>query len=450
MVVQRDKPLVIWGQAPALMSVSINCSWNAQTFTTTSDASGNWSTTIPASPLNAAPQTIILEANGYQTVTLTNILLGDVWLCSGQSNMAMPLDSVAPFTGVLNFRSEIAAANYPEIRMLNIAEDSRTSPLNKLSYPATWSVCSPATAASESAVAYYFAQKLQTTLNVPIGIIVSAVNGSYCQDWANVAAIRGVPALSGYLAGSSAYYNGMISPLTRLAIKGFVWYQGENNQHDIPVSNYTILNSALISGWRQQFNQPDAGFYYTQLTPFAEDYNKTTPPGGDTTSDYLAMFREAQANIRIASTGAAMAVTMDVGEAANHHPRNKKPVGERLALLALNGSYGQSVACTGPQYASFTASQYIVTVNFKAGTANGLSTLSNTPLAQHFFVAGTDHVFRWAPASIVGNTIVIKAPPATPLPVQAVRYAFTNAPITNLQNSDGLPAEPFRSDNWGQ
>ena len=135
------------------------------------------------------------------------------------------------------------------------------------------------------------------------------------------------------------------------------------------------------------------------------------------------------------ASGTAMAITMDVGEVANHHPRNKKPVGDRLGLLALNYTYGQSVQCTGPQYASFSANNNKVTVNFKAGTADGLTTAGNTPLAQHFYVAGADQVFHWASAKVVGNTILITAPAAAPLPIQAVRYAFTNAPITNLQNA---------------
>jgi len=284
---------------------------------------------------------------------------------------------------------------------------------------------------------------------VPVGIIISAVNGTSCQDWANVEAIQGNPQLANtYLAGSSALYNGMISPLTNLVIKGFTWYQGENNQQDSPASGYTLLNAALIGGWRTKFKQPDLPFYYVQLTPFAQDYNTTTPPGGDTTLNYLGFFREAQANIRSAVAGTGMVVTMDVGEQANHHPQNKEPVGERLALLALNYTYGQNVQCVGPQYASFTTNQYTVTVNFIAGTADGLTTANNAPLNQHFFVAGSDKVFRLGKAIISGNTIIITAPAATPLPVKAVRYAFTNAPITNLQNSAGLPAEPFRTDNW--
>jgi sialate O-acetylesterase len=300
-----------------------------------------------------------------------------------------------------------------------------------------------------SAVAYYFAQKLNTTLNIPIGIIISADNGSYCQAWTNAEAIAGNGILSAsYSGGSATLYNGMINPLTNLAIKGFTWYQGENNQHDNPVGNYTLLNKALINGWRGKFNQATAPFYYVQLSPFAEDYSSTNPPGGNPTSDYLAMFREAQANIR-ALPGTGMAITMDVGEVNNHHPRNKKPVGERLALLALKNTYNQNVECIGPQFASFSANGYTATVNYVAGTANGLSTVNNTPLAQFFFVAGPDQVFRQARAVIAGSTVIITAPADTPLPILAIRYAFTNFPVTNLQNSAGLPAEPFRTDNWG-
>jgi len=449
MVVQRDKPFVIWGQAPAKLKVAVNVSWNTTTFNAVADTSGNWSVTIPATAVNASPQTIMAKATGFDAIILTNVVIGDVWVCSGQSNMVYPVDSISPFDGVLNYKAEIAAANYPLIRMLSVQDDAEAAPAVSLNFPVTWNICSPATVGTVSAVAYYFARKLNISLNVPIGIITSAVNGSYCQDWTNVAVLQSDPVLAAmYLPGSSTLYNGMINPLINLSIKGFTWYQGENNQHDQPVSNYTRLNSALIQGWRTEFNQSALPFYYVQLTPFAEDYNTTTPPGGDLTSDYLAMFREAQANIRSTATGTGMAITMDVGEPDNHHPRNKKPVGERLALLALSYTYGQNTQCVGPQYAGFSVNQYTATVNFIAGTANGLSTIGNAPLNQYFFVAGTDHVFRQGLATIKGNAIVISAPESTPLPIQAVRYAFTNAPVTNLQNSSGLPAEPFRTDNW--
>lgn len=447
MVVQRDKPFVIWGQASPKQKIAINVSWNLTTLNTVADDNGNWKVTVPASAANNSAQSIIAKPDGADAVILTNILIGDVWICSGQSNMTMPVDAIAPFTGVLDFQTEIAAANYPLIRTLTIQSDYESAPASALKFDVNWKICSPQNAGSLSAVAYFFARKLHTTMNVPVGIIVSSINGSYCQEWANKDVIADDPLLNSIYSGNnSTLYNGMINPLTNLAIKGFIWYQGENNQHDNPV-NYTRLNSALIKGWRTMFNDNTLPFYFVQLTPFAEDYNTTTPPGGDKTLDYLAMFREGQANI-LTTSGTGMAVTMDVGEEANHHPRNKKPVGERLALLALKNIYNQNVECYGPHYSSWLAGGNTVTVSFSAGTANGLNTIDNKPLNQFFFVAGTDHVFRQGTASIQGNKISITAPAGTPLPVQAVRYAFTNAPVTNLQNSAGLPAEPFRTDTW--
>jgi sialate O-acetylesterase len=447
MVVQRDKPFVIWGNGGPKVKITVNVSWNLSTFNTVSDDAGGWMVTVPASPANSNPQSILAKPAGGEAITLTNVLIGDVWICSGQSNMVMPLSPISPFTGVLDYETEIAAANYPLIRTLTLQSDNEALPVTSFTAPAAWAVCSPANAGSISAVAYFFGRKIHTALNVPVGIIVSAYNGSYGQDWANASAIAGDPTLQKlYGSGSSGLYNGMINPLTRLAIKGFNWYQGENNQHDSP-ENYTRLSIALIKGWRAKFNDNTLPFYLVQLTPFAEDYNTSTPPGGDKTLNYLAKFREGQENtLSLAGTG--MAVTMDVGEENNHHPRNKKPVGERLALLALNNTYGKFVECYGPHYSSWQAIGSTVTVHFKPGTANGLTTAGGQPLKQFFFVAGTDSVFRQGMAVIRGSDIIVTAPAATPRPIQAVRYAFTNAPVTNLQNSAGLPAIPFRTDSW--
>lgn len=447
MVVQRDKPFIVWGQATTGKKVAVNVSWNLTTFTTNADDNGNWKLSIPASAANASPQTITIKPDGEDATILTNVLIGDVWICSGQSNMNMPMDAIAPFTGVLNYQTEIAAANYPLIRTFTVAGDYEANTISYLKTTPNWNICSPSTAGPLSAVSYYFARKLHSTLNVPIGIIVSAINGSSCQEWANADAVTSDPVLSGaYMDKLSDLYNGMINPLTNLSIKGFTWYQGENNQHDAP-AKYTLLNSALIKGWRTVFKDNNLPFYFVQLTPFAEDYNSTTPPGGDKTLNYLAKFREGQANI-LSTPNTGMAVTMDAGEEANHHPRNKKPVGERLALLALKNTYGINVECYGPHFTSWSTSGSTAIISFKTGTANGLNTINNAPLNQFFFVAGTDKVFRQGNAVINGSNIIVTAPVGTPLPIQAVRYAFTNAPVTNLQNSAGLPAEPFRTDNW--
>jgi sialate O-acetylesterase len=447
MVIQRDAPFQVWGIADTGRKVSVKVSWNSNIFQVTTDKTGTWKATIPAEGANNNPQTITCSSSGLNDIVLNNILIGDVWVCSGQSNMVMPVNILPPsFLGVLNYQDEIAAANYPNVRAITIPTTYSDYPMSSIGSNTSWTVCSPQTVGNYSAIAYYFAQKLNTSLNVPIGIIVSAVNGTSCQAWTNQEAFTNNGSISGYANNASQLYNGMISPLTRLSIKGFTWYQGENNEHDNP-DLYAKLNSALIEGWRGVFNQGQLPFYFVQMTPFAEDYNNTNPPGGNTADDYYAKFREGQTKI-LAVPGTGMAVTMDVGEVANHHPRNKKPVGERLALLALKNDYHQNVVCYGPHYESYTASGNTVTIQFSGNTADGLNTINNQPLNQLFFLAGSDHVFHKGSAQIQGNTIVVTVSNDTPLPVQGVRYAFTNAPITNLQNGAGLPAEPFRTDNW--
>jgi len=450
MVVQRDKPCLVWGLATPASTVTLIASWNSTTLTTKSDSKGHWQISIPSAEANSNPQSVIISSGTAKSITLSNILIGDVWICSGQSNMVYQVNAVAPFEGVVNYQTEIATANYPEIRALTLQADMEQNPADSLTYPAQWNVCSPQTVGNISGVAYYFAQKLNTSLNVPIGIIVSAVDGTSCEAWLNAAGFQANTYLSSKYSDvnyATMYYNGMINPLIDLSVKGFIWYQGENNKHDSPVSDYTALNSALIEAWRVAFNQGSLPFYFVQMTPFDENYYATSPPGGDLQLDDYAKFREAQANV-LAEPNTGMAVTMDVGVVDNQHPPDKKPVGDRLALLALNNTYGQDVQCYGPRYSTWSASGNTVTVSFVAGTAGGLSTINNQPLNQFFYVAGTDQNFVQASAVISGDQIILTAPASTPLPIQAVRYAFTVAPVTNLQNSAALPMEPFRTDNW--
>ncbi|MHB8205843.1 sialate O-acetylesterase [Mucilaginibacter sp.] len=447
MVIQRNKPLNIWGTAAASSKIILKTSWLTDSVSTTADASGNWELSINIGSANATPQTITATVVGGKSISLKNILIGDVWICSGQSNMVMQVDSIAPFQGVTNYKSEIAAANYPNIRVLTLQTDYKVNPVDTLSSPASWTVCSPQTAGDISGVAYYFARKLNIDMNVPIGIIVSAVDGTSCEAWTNEAAFEANPDLAVYagINNATALYNGMISPLKTLSITGFIWYQGENNKTNNPVSDYTKLNSALIVGWRAIFNQGNLPFYLVQMPPFAQDYFTTTPVGGDLTEDSYAKFREAQANVlNVLNTG--MAITMDVGEPNNQHPPDKKPVGERLALLAEKNTYNQSVQCYGPQYSSYVINSNTVTISFK--NSSGLNTINNLPLNQYFYIAGNNQVFERANAQIVNDQIVLTAPANFSLPIMAIRYAFTEAPVTNLQNSAGLPMEPFRTDNW--
>ncbi len=439
MVIQRDKPFTIWGTAKAADKVAINVSWNQTTFYSSADPDGNWVLTIPATPVNSNPQTVTAAIEGEIPIVLTNILIGDVWICSGQSNMVMPVDAISPFIGVANYQQEIANANYPQIRAFTAGVNSRVNISSTLLSGSKWDVCSPATVGAISAVSYFFARKLNTELNIPIGIIIASVNNSICEQWMNSAAFQSdltLPAL--YAINSGEYYNGMIAPLINLSVKGFIWYQGESNENEPAI--YPKLNSALINGWRAVFKQGALPFYYVQVAPFDATGNN------DATLDNVAVFREEQALIRGNVTNSGMAVTMDVGEIHNHHPQNKKPVGERLALLALKNDYNKNIIANGPTYASFTVNNNTATLSFINGTADGLTTIGNAPLNQYFFVEGTDQVLRQGYATISGSHIIVTAPADTPLPIQAIRYAFTDFPITNIQNSAGLPMEPFRTD----
>jgi len=454
MVVQRDKAFKVWGQALAGHTVTVKASWNTTTFSAISDANGNWETYIPAASATITAQNIVVKDNGGSPITLSNVLIGDVWVFSGQSNMVMPLDSVGPypgFTGVTNRQAEIAVANYPNIRLSAILYDRETAPIDYLNNTAPWSVCTPITAKNYSAIAYYFGRKLNTTLGVPIGLVVSAVSATSCQEWVSQQTIANNSNLNAVYSGgnSSTLYNGMIYPLRKLSVKGYVWDQGEGNRHDYNMGLYTVLNSAMIGNWRSIFNQGDLPFYFVQMTPYAENFFNTTPWGDNPVAYDYAKFREIQMLVRTQTVNTGMAVTMDINEIINIHWKTKKPGGERLALLALNKTYGQTaVQCVGPQYSTFTPSGNQATIIFVSGTATGLTTAGAQPLKQYFYVAGTDSLFRQGTAVISGGGIVVTAPSGTPLPIRSVRYAFTNFPVTNLQNSADLPTEPFRTDNW--
>ncbi len=448
MVIQRDKPASVWGTAPTGRTMSVKASWNNSPVSVAADKNNQWRVSLPAALANTTPQQLYIT-DGLDTIKFTNILIGDVWVCSGQSNMTMPVDSVSPpndgYVGVTNYKQEIAAANWPLLRVAQVEPNSSGTPLYDLMNSAPWSACDPNNVKAYSATAYYFGRKLMTSLNVPVGLVVSAVGGSSCQRWINKEQIDADPVLKSYYGpdySCSILYNAMMNPLKLLSVKGFIWYQGESNRWDQPVSNYTKLNKALIKGWRGKFNQGTLPFYFVQVAPY-----DVYQGGGDPRQNDYAFFREAQTEVRKAgATG--MAVTMDVGDIKLIHPKEKKPVGERLALLALHKTYGLAVKDAGPRYASYTVNQDKATISFTSGSANGLRTINNAPVSQYFYAAGTDSLFRQGSAVISSNKMIVTAPAATPLPIIAVRYAFTNFPIPNLQNSAGLPMEPFRTDAW--
>jgi len=469
-VLQRDKPVPVWGTADAGEAVSV--AFAGQTVATTADAAGKWSVQLAALPANAKPADLVVK--GKNTVTRTNVVVGEVWLASGQSNMEWALKS--SYDAALDIAG--SAAN-PLIRHIKIAKKVSDTPLTTAS--GAWQVASPATSAEFTAVGYYFALDVYRILNVPVGIINSSWGGTRVEAWMDPATLKANPAFesvasewvktlaaypeakakqvtalaawkaeadaakaagqpftkrapaepwgAGHQATPSGLNNGMISPLVPYALRGAIWYQGESNASK--AAQYNALFSAMITGWRTQFGQGDFPFYWVQLA----NYQSPT----DTTWAFL---REAQSQtLSLPNTG--QAVTVDIGNVTDIHPRNKKDVGRRLARLALARTYGQKIVDSGPVFTKAERAGAGFRVSFTE-INGGLIAPLNALVG--FELAGEDKVFKPATAKIEKDTVLVTSA-EVPAPV-AVRYAWRNAPLAGLFNFEGLPAVPFRSDTW--
>lgn len=456
MVIQQNKPFKVWGKAPAGTSVEIRADWMRSPVTVTADPSDAFLGIIdvPAVlPGDYRTHTLTITC-GDQTRSLTDVLIGEVWFCSGQSNMQFSMKTV------LDSTAEIAAANYPNIRLFNTDLNFSDHPLENVK--GNWVACSPETVARFSAVAYYFGRRLARTLDVPVGIIFSGIGASAAQAYVPQAALAADTQLNRvylqpYLESPRSkekidggftfekvtrpflLYNAIIHPFLNLSIRGICWYQGESNRMER--ESYTRLTQTMISRWRQDFGQGDLPFYYVQVAPFFYD------KADSTLADY-AFFREAQE--RISSLDhTAMVITMDVGESKNLHPINKKPVGERLAATALNREYGMpDIVYRGPEYQCMEVRGREAIIRFEEGTVSGGLTTKDGQAPAFFTMAGEDHVFYPAQAEIQGDQVIVRSSKVRK-PV-AVRYAFTNYPVTNLENGAGWPVVPFRTDDWAE
>ncbi len=457
MVVQQGKALTLWGKAAPGTRLQVHCSWQAKPAQTTADALGTWKLAVPvpkAVPHRFTANTITVRS-GNETKRLQNILIGDVWLCGGQSNMDMELKPFLPWLlGADHYRMEIENAAYPQIRFFNVRTNFKADPQEDCG--GTWLVCSPQTAPQVSAVAYFFARQVFLKKGIPIGLVVNSVGGSAAQAWVSRDTLAADKVLQQkylypYDTSSRAkepldsvvtfekvvrptlFYNAMVYPLRNLQFTGALWYQGESNRHDSAV--YTRLFSSLIRNWRTLVNNPQLPFYYVQVAPYNWGEN-------DTTKHEYAFLREAQANTRNLVPNTGMVVTMDIADPTDIHPRNKQEVGYRLAKLALAHVYNEpNTVSTGPEYAGHTVEDAVVKIRFHH-TGSGLMT-NNGQAPRHFYLAGSDRVFHYAQARIEGREVwlqsdKVKAP-------MAIRYAFTNFPVTNLENAEGFPAVPFRS-----
>ena len=475
-VLQRDMAVPVWGRADKGEKISVE--FRGQKVAVTAGKDGRWSVRLAPMPASAEPAELVVT--GKNTVRVADVLVGEVWLCSGQSNMAYTVRG-PPGSGVDNAETEVAAADHAMIRHFKVERTPADAPADTVK--GAWAVCSPETAGQFTAVGYFFARDLHQKLGVPIGLINSAWGGTPIESWLPEAELRqtsawpafnarwqealkvfperqaAYPALSaawlqadadarasgkktplprppppigpGTAYAPGSLYNGMIAPLIPGALRGVLWYQGEANVGR--AQEYGELLTALIRGWRGRWSQGDFPFYFVQLPNFAD---------GNPAGRNWAALREAQTKA-LALPRTAMAVTIDIGDPDNIHPRNKQEVGRRLALIAGQQLYGLAGSWTGPVFKAAVPEGAALRVLFDHA-GDGLIAFDQPITA--FEIAGADRKFVTATARIEHDTVVVSA--AGILAPVAVRYAWTNAPVASLFNGAGLPVAPFRSDDW--
>jgi sialate O-acetylesterase len=479
MVLQQEMPLVIWGWAQPNETVTVTlASASAQT---QANERGEWKLTLPAMKAGGP---FTLKVTGSSSVQFDDVMIGEVWLCSGQSNMEMGIGAAR------DGEKEIAAANYPGIRILMVAK--KWDPMPQTNIDGEWKVCSPKTVAEGgwngfSAAAYYFGRELHEKLGIAIGLIDSSWGGTRIESWTPpegfaatpalaaeyelvqlgdpttqahqarlkqtlddterwVASARQaladralVPAMPAYpqellpahdVQNATALYNGMIHPLVPFALRGAIWYQGEANMGE--GMRYAERMKALIEGWRQVWGQGDMAFYFAQIAPYNYGGNPETEP---------ELWEAQAAAQKIPNTG--MAVINDIGNLKDIHPKDKQDVGHRLALLALARTYGrQDLVYSGPDFRSMEIEDGKLRVDF-SNTASGLASRDGKPLDWFEIIDADEGAFVKADAQIDGSSVVLSSPEVKH-PV-AVRFAWSMLAEPNLMNSEGLPAGAFRA-----
>jgi sialate O-acetylesterase len=492
MVLQRDRPIPIWGWGTAGEDVRIALA--DQTANTQVAPDGRWTCTLGALAASGIP--IELRVSASNEIVHKDILVGDVWLCSGQSNMEWGL-------GGCDAPEDVQSANFPQIRHFGVEANFASTP--QANVKGRWSLCKPETAPGFTAVGFYFARRVHKETGIPIGLLRSSVGGTNIECWMSQETLMNTASLEPYakmMRESLAQYqsdlrsiipqveawtqrsrdainsgselpmppaipefpfgekmfrprcvtlhNGMIHPLKPFALKGVLWYQGENNAGN-PADGlqYIEKKRAMIRDWRQWFGDPKLPFYFVQLAAWQKP---TEDPG---LADGWAFFRDAQRQcLNLPHTG--MAVAIDIGDADDIHPKNKYDVGQRLARWALAREYSIRLEVSGPLYRSVTIQGNRAIIAFDhigsglvAGSKTGRNPVvfSESAPLKRFAIAGQDRKWYWAEAIIEGDNVVCTHPDV-PQPV-AVRYAMSMNPQgANLYNRDGLPASPFRTDDW--
>lgn len=478
-VLQRGLPVPVWGTADEGEAVTVKI--QDQAATATADKDGKWMVKLAELKVGG-PYTLTIA--GKNTVEVPDVLVGDVWVCSGQSNMEWNLARTVDATEAIEKSAD------PKLRLFTVQKATSTSPVAEVKVDprakqGVWLESKPENVPGFSAVAYYFGRDLRKALDVPVGLIHTSWGGTPAEAWTSREFLESEPilervitdynkVLENFSAAEAKFkeaqekyraevaaakeagkpepgaprapvsprnqnqptvlYNAMIAPLLPYAIKGAIWYQGESNAGR--AFHYRTLMPTLIKSWRTAWNQGDFPFFMVQLAPFMK---KTDKPGDSA----WAELREAQLFTTHALPATGMAVITDVGEEDDIHPRKKEPVGARLALAARMIAYGEPIVGSGPEYESMKIEGDRAILRFKH-VGQGL-VAKDGPLTG-FAIAGEDHRFVNAEAEIVGDTVVVRSDKVS-RPV-AVRYGWANFPVVNLWNKDGLPATPFRTDDF--
>ena len=431
MVLQQQNLVAIWGSSDRKQQrITVKPSWSNKEYTTVSDDLGRWKMKLET-PVYGGPYNI--EVSDGETVRLSNILIGEVWLCSGQSNMDMRMGGRydEPVIGSLD---AIVTSRNSQIRMFTV--DGKMDSIPLADCEGRWQEASSETVPDFTAVGYFFACKLNSVLGVPVGIIHASYGGSRVEAWMSKESIEPYKDLQEVRNGS-ILYNGMLSPVIGYGIRGCLWYQGEANI-DAP-DLYTQLFPALVNDWRRQWKIGEFPFYYAQIAPF--NYNKGEEKGKNS-----AFLREAQMKCLRYIPSSGMIVLTDVGDAHTIHPMEKETVGNRFAYLALGRTYGKKgFPVTGPLYRSMKVEGNKIILSFDE-IGKGLTTFRR-PFTG-FEIAGEDRIFHPADARLgEGAQTVVVSNPEVKHPV-AVRYAFKDYVEGCLFNMSGLPASSFRPDNW--
>ncbi|MEE4116707.1 MAG: sialate O-acetylesterase [Marinilabiliaceae bacterium] len=437
MVLQRNAEVKIWGWASPGEKIKVTTDWIDKAFSVTAGDDGRWLLLLPTGEAGG-PHSITIEAKNK--IILSNILFGEVWLCSGQSNMEYTFKMFGGWSNTYftNTLKDIINNDYSQIRLFELEKKASPDPLYDCK--GKWDLPGKDIVEDFSALAWFYGTELFKSLDVPVGLISSSWGGTPAEAWTSTETLEENPDLSFYSyentsgrseqGRSSHLFNAMINPLLDFSIRGVIWYQGEANRND--AYHYRKLFPAMITDWRTKFKQGEFPFYYVQIAPYR--YNEALSG---------ALLREAQLmTLSVPNTG--MAVITDIGNPDDIHPVNKQEVGRRLALIALAKTYGQDyLEYSGPIFKSLEISGARAIISFDYA-GYGLVVKGEKP--GNFLIAGSDRIFYSADALIEDNKIVLSSPEVSE-PV-AVRFGFGNTDEPNLFNTAGLPASPFRTDDW--